>query len=652
LIVAALMLDWRLFFVLHFFSLLSSVQALGPVAGGSYGDPVVNIDFGTVDNPKRPITTYKDTSGTCPNDGYYTLASGTYGCFGNTWHTVTHDHTGNPGGLMMVVNAANDAGEFFKQKTEVGALCENTTYEFSAYIMNLIVPTGGASVIKPNITFIVETTAGVQIGVPYNTGDINETQGPDGWQQFRTIFKTPPGVTEVVIKMINNAPGGIGNDLLLDDITFRAYGPTVQAGISGNVLFTEDNICQGNEQSYQFETTPGSGYAHPRYQWQQNLNGTGWTDMAGAINLTFDRKFPANAPLGRYEYRIGIAEGENISSLNCRVYSNPVTINITSYPAPLPLSPASVCQGEPLTLTASGGATYKWTLPDGSTSTQNPLYIPKATATNAGPYQVEVTSAAGCTILQKLNVTVLQRPVAKVTDTALVVCRGKTAMVTATGGVKYSWSPILGLSDPNIENPVINTDVSTLYTVTVTGSNDCSDSTQVMINVVDSPVADAGADKRIFEGQSVKLNGSATGDIATYSWSPADYLDNPHSPTPIASPPNDTHYLLTVASANNCGSSVDDVFVRVFRKIFIPSSFTPNGDGTNDTWNIVDLDTYPDCLVSIYNRNGQAVFQSKGYGKPWDGKLNGNTLPGGTYYYVIDLKTGKPNLSGWVLLLR
>jgi gliding motility-associated-like protein len=646
------MLIRRSIYLLQFFLLLCSVQVFGQVASGSLGDPVVNIDFGSVDNPKPPTTTYNYTSSTCPTDGDFTLGVGTYNCYDNTWHTVTHDHTGNPGGLMMIVNAATDAGEFFKQQTEVGALCENTTYEFSAYIMNLIVPTGDNAVIKPNITFIVETTGGVQIGTPYNTGDINETQGPDGWQYFSTIFKTPPGVTDVVIKMINNAPGGRGNDLLLDDITFRAYGPVVQVGISGNVSFTEDNLCQGNEQSYQFKARPASGYAHARYQWQQNVDGTGWADIGEEVNLTLDRKFEASAALGTYQYRLGVAEGENISSVNCRVYSNAVTIKITPYPAPPPFLPTQVCQGEPLTLTASGGATYKWTLPDHSTSTQNPLFIAKANATNAGPYQVEVTSAGQCTTTQQLVVTVLQKPIAQVTDSTLVVCRGKAVVITASGGVKYSWTPVVGLSDPSIANPAISPNVSTLYTVTVTGSNDCSDSTQIQVSVVDSPVADAGGDKKIFEGQSVKLDGSATGIVASYSWSPTDYLDDPHSLTPVASPPKDIHYLLTVASANNCGSSVDDVFVRVFEKIFIPSSFTPNSDGANDTWNIADLDTYPDCLVSIYNRNGQAVFQSKGYGKPWDGNQNGKALPAGTYYYVIDLKNDRPNRSGWVLLIR
>jgi gliding motility-associated-like protein len=52
-------------------------------------------------------------------------------------------------------------------------------------------------------------------------------------------------------------------------------------------------------------------------------------------------------------------------------------------------------------------------------------------------------------------------------------------------------------------------------------------------------------------------------------------------------------------------------------------------------------------VISVFTRNGKHVFQSRGYGKLWDGKLNGNLWPTGTYYYVIDLKNDTSKLSGW-----
>lgn len=83
----------------------------------------------------------------------------------------------------------------------------------------------------------------------------------------------------------------------------------------------------------------------------------------------------------------------------------------------------------------------------------------------------------------------------------------------------------------------------------------------------------------------------------------------------------------------------------------IPNTFTPNGDGINDYWNIPGLDTYPNAKVNIFNRYGIPVFQSIGYAKPFDGTSNGKPLPVGVYYYIITLKKGDA-LSGNVTIIR
>lgn len=90
----------------------------------------------------------------------------------------------------------------------------------------------------------------------------------------------------------------------------------------------------------------------------------------------------------------------------------------------------------------------------------------------------------------------------------------------------------------------------------------------------------------------------------------------------------------------------------VLPTIVIPNVFTPNGDGINDVWNINALTDYPQCLVSVYNRYGGLVYQSKGYSKPWDGTYGGSQVPPGTYYYIIDPKNGVQQLSGFVAILR
>ncbi|AMR34326.1 hypothetical protein A0256_24165 [Mucilaginibacter sp. PAMC 26640] len=86
--------------------------------------------------------------------------------------------------------------------------------------------------------------------------------------------------------------------------------------------------------------------------------------------------------------------------------------------------------------------------------------------------------------------------------------------------------------------------------------------------------------------------------------------------------------------------------------INIPNTFTPNGDGVNDTWNITSLLAYPGCTINIFNRYGGQVYNAVNYVKGWDGTNNGKDLPAGTYYYIIDPNDGSNKLSGWVTILR
>ncbi|WP_377116498.1 gliding motility-associated C-terminal domain-containing protein [Mucilaginibacter litoreus] len=621
------------------------------VCNGSLGDPIIKEDFGAV-SPQFPNTTYTYVGTSCPEDGQYALVKQESGCHPDTWYSVLKDHTGN-GGYMMLVNASYDTGEFYRKSTDI-ELCGETTYEFSAYIKNLVLPSAASTHNKPNITFVIETVNGAQLK-SYSTGPIYETTSADEWVKYGTYFTTPAGGAKVVVRMINNAPGGAGNDLLLDDIAFRACGPIVQANFTGgSAPSTQEDLCVGETGSYTITATPSSGYDQPEYQWQKNYNdGNGWVDISGENGLMLNITL-TNAQLGSYQYRLGTAEAGNISSVNCRVYSNEVTVGVTAYPVIPTIAAQTKCEGDPLVLTAGGGVNYEWTLPDGSKNTANPLTIAALTLANKGQYNVKVISAQGCSTEATTQVNVIAKPQPQITVGETSICKGSSTVLTVNspGAVSYQWAPAEGLSDATSANPVASPAQTTTYTVTVTNASQCINTAQVQIEVRDVPVANAGDDKKIFEGQSVVLNGSATGDVAGYSWSPASYLDNPNSLTPTANPPNDITYKLTVTSANGCGIDDSDVFIRVFKKIVIPSTFTPNSDGVNDLWNIEALETYPESVLAVYTRNGKQVFQSRGYSRPWDGKSSGQALPAGTYYYVIDLKNGTPKMSGWVMILK
>lgn len=638
--------------ILPAIGLFFASQSVAQVCNGALGDPVINQDFGSGINPGPQLsgseTTYSYYANDCPNDGSYTIASQTNACFGRTWHSLT-DHTGNPNGYMMIVNASNEPGLFYTQTADAGVLCANTTYYFSAWISNLIIPSacGGAST-RPNITFSIETLDGKQLSPPYNTGDIVPTDGVE-WKQYGTYFTTPGNVSTVVVKMVNNAPGGCGNDLALDDITFRACGPIIQAGFDSTTGQTGQEICEGTDAHYNIKAQVAAN--NPVLQWQVNYSDKGWVDLDGKTANTLDIDFN-NAVKGTYQYRLGVANGSDISSVRCRVYSAPLTVTVNPLPVVPAIPPKTFCEGYPLTLEASGGATYRWTGPGIQPASQNPLVISKVTSANEGIYTVVATSGKGCDAPPlQVQVKIVPKVVAAVSDN-VTICAGQSTQLHASGGLYYKWTPSTGLDHDDVADPIASPADTTTYSVNVSNDGCNDDSRSITVAVRKNPVADAGDDKRIFEGQSVKLNGKAKGDeITDVSWSPATALDDPTSITPVANPTDDISYTLTVTSAN-CGISASTVFVRVYKKVTIPNTFSPNGDGINDSWNIDALVTYPESSTMVFDRYGKLVYKSNGYSKAWDGTYNGNMLPGGTYYYIIDLKNGTNKLAGWVYIVR
>ena len=84
----------------------------------------------------------------------------------------------------------------------------------------------------------------------------------------------------------------------------------------------------------------------------------------------------------------------------------------------------------------------------------------------------------------------------------------------------------------------------------------------------------------------------------------------------------------------------------------IPSAFTPDGDGVNDVWNIRSLSEYTSCKVEIFNQWGSLVFKSTGYQTPWDGKYNGEPVPAGAYYYIINLDNSSNKYTGTVTIVK
>ncbi|HET8829259.1 MAG TPA: PKD domain-containing protein, partial [Pelobium sp.] len=185
---------------------------------------------------------------------------------------------------------------------------------------------------------------------------------------------------------------------------------------------------------------------------------------------------------------------------------------------------------------------------------------------------------------------------------------------------------------------------------TFTKDNGCSNTKTQDITVYPTPSADAGIDKTILTGGGIVLDAVANGNNVTYKWTPATGLDRDDVLNPTASPLNDATYTLTVSNDQGC-TIKDNVFVKVLQFPEIPNTFTPNGDGVNDMWNIKYLESYPSSTIKIFNRYGKEVFTSGRY-QPWDGKLNNEYLPAGMYYYIITANGGELKYTGSLMLVR
>ncbi len=512
---------------------LTTLFLSGRVCAQSLGDPIVDITFGAGTATRSgPLsadsgsTTYTYSSSGFPNDDDYTIANTTAGMF-NGWWTTT-DHTGNTGGYMMIVNGSYDPGTFYTRT--VTGLCGGTQYQFAAWIKNLLNYNG----ILPNVTFSILTTDGTVLGTG-NTGDIAEG---DTWIQYPFTFTTPANTGTIVIKMSNNANGGIGNDIAIDDITFRPYGAPVSVTFNQSTATTA-TYCAGTSHAITISTTTtlANGYEQ---KVQELINGV-WTDQTGgSTSATFTVNSPTTA--GTYYYRVVTALTANISSSECLVSSNELTLIITPSPTAAFTVAANTCLGTATVFTdasVSNGSTissWLWDFGDGTTST---LQNPSHTYTQAGDYTVTLTLPAttGCTVSTATkNINIISLPVAAFTYSTpdcLAMAITLTDNSTAAEGIIVSW--VWNYGDGTNETKTTNAPFQHTYstagtyivTLVITTATGCSATTTQTITVSPFPLVNfTTPDVCLADASATFINtttiaGNATGTF-TYLWNFGD----------------------------------------------------------------------------------------------------------------------------------
>ena len=390
------------------------------------------------------------------------------------------------------------------------------------------------------------------------------------------------------------------------------------------------SVCEGTP----LDLTVNVGGAGWSFRWQKDgdlLPGATFNTLSGVTEA------------GTY-----VVKAANIVT-QC-VSTDTVTVRLNARPpATVMASAKEICEGDSLQLQANAGKNFTYVWYQAEFPQPKPIG-PVNLIKKEGQYSVEVSdTTTGCTRRSDtLRVTV--KPLPEVLfDSLPTLCgqmNAKLPLTATPAGGTFSGKGVSGSTfDASLagigSHPV---------TYTYKAPNGCTATTTRPARVTSAPRAFLGGKKVIVQGDSLQIRSSVT-EGATYEWSPPLGLSDPTAAQPVASPEQTTTYRLRVSSASGCFSE-SEILVKVLPPVKIPNGFTPNGDGTNDAWEIENSVAYLDCEVNIFNRWGNKVFSSKGYDKDWDGTFNNEALPAATYYYVIKLHPELPVRSGSVTIFR
>jgi gliding motility-associated-like protein len=375
-----------------------------------------------------------------------------------------------------------------------------------------------------------------------------------------------------------------------------------------------------------------------------------WTPNYNIINAS--SAAPLVYPKTNTWYRVELNDNgcRNQDSVRVRVVDF-VTLNVSN--------DTSICTNDQVQLNANtDGLQYSWS-PAGSLSNPNilnPVATPAATTT----YLI-VSRIGGCTASETVTVTVVPRPFVNAgADT--MICFNTPAQLNAQmGGTSFTWSPATSLSNVNVLNPVANPSATTSYVLTATDSiSGCPKPSMdtVVVTVLPPVNAYAGRDTTIIAGLPLQLR--ATGGVS-YTWFPATGLSNPNIAGPVAlldGNPDVITYTVTVRDQAGCVDTAS-ITVTIFKtgpEIFVPTGFTPNGDGRNDVFRPIYVGMQTIDYFRVYNRWGQLVYSNNlNDGRGWDGKIGGTKQNSGTYIWMVRATDvlGKVHFKrGTVVLIR
>jgi len=337
-----------------------------------------------------------------------------------------------------------------------------------------------------------------------------------------------------------------------------------------------------------------------------------------------------------------------------------VSENVIVYPPPVitTIPDTTICIGDAATLVGYGGVSYTWSPPATLSCTAcNPSL---ASPTVVTTYTVIGTDAHGCVNTDTVTVSLKTKTIS-VARGDTEICQGVIVQIFDSGGTKYTWIPGTALSSPTVADPFAEPAVTTDYMVIAQLGSCIPDTNYVNIIVHPLPSVNAGPDQTLLAGTPAQL--ATSGNlIYRYWWDNTNSLSCDSCANPIATMSVTTTYVVTVATDFGCTND-DSVTIHLYcdvSQVFIPNSFTPNGDGENDVFYPRGKGVSRIKSFRIYNRWGEKLFERNDIdindkSNAWDGSYMGGAPRPDVYVYIIDAtcETGEPiNLKGDVTIIR
>lgn len=443
----------------------------------------------------------------------------------------------------------SNGGVFSSQKNPTVFPTTNTIYTVTVTSIN------GSTISSINIIVnaLPNANAGADVSIiKGNSTTLTATGGTTYFwstgESTASISVSPLNTTTYTVT-VTSAAGCKASDQVVVTVNLPAL--VVSSTIS------KSTICSGD--SSQIEVSATGSIGTYTYKWASNPSGFSSTDKIIKVK-----------PIVTTNYTVTVTSGISTSILNHTITVNPTPVANAG-------ADVSVQIGNSVTLTASGGGSYLWS--NGATTTSIDVK-PLLTTT----YIVTVTNSFGCSSSDQVEVSVKGIPLSVATSaTETVICAGKTIQLKAqasggTGSNSYIWSSNQGNLNSNIQSPLVNPTVTTIYTVTVTNGGVTATSS-ITITVNPNPIAYAGEDITISAGQTAILTASGG---EKYNWSTKDSVA-----TIKVNPTETTVYFVTATNSTGC-FGIDQVYVYVVPQLTatISSQFAEICEGVSVQLNV------------------------------------------------------------------